>query len=88
MTHEQGATPARPRRSSFIVRLDRDDKGAVSGVIERVRTGKKEPFRGFEAIGGVIARMVEAESARPPAPRAPRARRRARSQPADGEARP
>jgi hypothetical protein len=46
------------RRSTFIVR----------GVIERVRTGAKEAFRGVEAISGVIARMVEAEGV-PPAPR-------------------
>jgi hypothetical protein len=56
------------RRSTFIVRVDRDDQGGISGVIERVRTGAKEAFRGVEAISGVIARMVEAEGV-PPAPR-------------------
>jgi hypothetical protein len=57
-----------PRRSTFVVRVDRDDHGNVRGVIERVRTGEKEWFRGLEAIGAVIARMMEAErrSARDP----------------------
>jgi hypothetical protein len=49
----------------------------VSGVIERVRTGAKEPFQGMEAISGVIARMMEAEGVTPLAtPRPPRTRRR------------
>src|SRR5262245_54765554 len=65
-----------PRRSSFVVRIDRDDEGKISGVIERVRTGEKETFRGLEAIGGVIARMVEADTGRPSdLPRGRRARR-------------
>jgi len=75
MTAEQSLQG--PRRSSFVVRIDRDDEGKVSGVIERVRTGEKEPFRGLEAIGGVIARMVEADTGRSPdLPRGRRARRR------------
>src|SRR5262249_12551326 len=53
--------PSRPRRSSFIVRIDRADAGAASGVIERVRTGTKEAFHGVDQIGAVLARMVEAE---------------------------
>jgi hypothetical protein len=57
-----------PRRSSFVVRIDRDDKGNATGVIERVRTGEKEPLRGLDAISGLIARMVEAESGVPTDP--------------------
>src|SRR5215471_9664096 len=53
--------PSGPPRSSFIVRIDRDDTGGVSGVIERVRTGAKEAFHGVDQIGAVLARMVEAE---------------------------
>jgi len=55
-----------------VVRIDRDDEGSVTGVIERVRTGQKEPFSSLEAIAGLIARMVEAETG-PPAhsPRRP-----------------
>ena len=47
-------------RASFVVRLVRDSRGQVSGVIERVATGAKEAFQGVEAIGPVIARMVDA----------------------------
>lgn len=56
------------RRSTFVVRIDRDDGGNVTGVIERVRTGEKEPFRGLESIGGLIARMLEAEGGPTPTP--------------------
>jgi hypothetical protein len=57
------------RRASFVVRVARDRRGKVSGVIERVATGAKESFQGVEAIGSVIARMVEREAAGPPGPR-------------------
>ena len=54
-----------PRRSTFVVRIDRDDQGSVTGVIERFRTGEKEPFTSLEAIVDLIARMVEAEGGPP-----------------------
>jgi hypothetical protein len=54
---------SRVRRASFIVRVVRDRRGQVSGVIERVATGAKEAFKGPEAIGPVITRMVEGERA-------------------------
>ena len=50
-------------RLNFVVRIERDDSGAVRGVIERVRTGTKEPFSGIDAIGALIGRMVENEPA-------------------------
>jgi hypothetical protein len=60
---------SRPRRTSFIVRVVRTRRGKVSGVIERVGTGAKEAFQGVDAIGPVIARMVQREAAvRPAAP--------------------
>jgi hypothetical protein len=40
-------------------------------VIERVRTGEKEAFRGLEAVSGLIARMVEAEGGPPRTRREP-----------------
>jgi hypothetical protein len=46
-------------RMTFIVRLSRDERGRVSGIVERVRTGKKEQFHEVEALGVLIARMVE-----------------------------
>ena len=48
-------------RASFVVRVVRDQRGRLSGVIERVATGAKEVFQDVEAIGAVIERMVERE---------------------------
>lgn len=56
----------RGRRASFVVRTVQDARGEVSGVIERVATGAKEAFTGVQAIGPVIARMLEGEGARLP----------------------
>jgi hypothetical protein len=50
-------------RASFVIRVVRDRRGAISGVVERVATGAKEAFTGSEAIGPVITRMVESERA-------------------------
>ena len=51
-------------RASFVVRVVRDRRGRISGVIERVASGAKEVFEGVEAIGPVIERMVERERPR------------------------
>jgi hypothetical protein len=56
---------SRAKRASFIVRVVWDGRGGVRGIIERVATGAKEAFRGVDAIGAVIARMVEHEAAIP-----------------------
>ena len=53
---------SRSRRGSFVVRAMQDGRGQVSGVIERVATGAKEAFTGTEAIGRVIAQMLQAEN--------------------------
>jgi hypothetical protein len=58
---------SRIRRTSFIVRVVEDGRGSVSGVIERVATGVKEAFRGMEAIGEVIHRMLRRENTTPEA---------------------
>ena len=50
-----------PEVAIFIVRALRE-AGSLSGVIERVRTGEKVRFQGGEAIGRIIARIVEAEA--------------------------
>jgi hypothetical protein len=71
----------RVTRASFIVRVGRDRRGTVCGVIERVATGAKEAFPGVEAIGPVIARMGGAGGGRPttrPATSAPIAYPRSR----------
>jgi hypothetical protein len=46
-------------RMTFIVRLSRDERGRVSGIVERVRTGEKEQFHEVETLGVLIARMVD-----------------------------
>jgi hypothetical protein len=43
---------------SFIVRIFVDEGGAISGVVEQVRTGRKEPVRAVEDISRLIAVMV------------------------------
>jgi hypothetical protein len=55
--------PSNPEPASFIVRVISDDKGERSGVVERVRTGVKERFRGVAAIGIVIGQMLDREEA-------------------------
>jgi len=45
------------------VRVASDEMGERHGVVERVRTGAKEPFRGVVAIGLVIGRMLDREEA-------------------------
>ena len=62
------------KRASFVVRAVQDRRGQVSGVVERVATGAKEAFSGMEAIGRVIARMLEREGAARPGSRTPPAR--------------
>lgn len=56
----------RVKRVSFVVRVVQDLRGEVSGVIERVATGAKEPFTDVEEIGQVIIRMLPGERRRPP----------------------
>jgi len=45
--------------ATFIVRVERDNAGVISGVVEWVRTGERMRFYGLAAIGEVIKRMVE-----------------------------
>jgi hypothetical protein len=44
---------------SFLVRVRRAASGAVTGVVEAVRTGEKRPFEGTGAIGPVIDTMLD-----------------------------
>jgi hypothetical protein len=54
---------------TFIVRIFVDEKGGVSGVVERVRTGRKEQIRSVEDIGRLIAVIVAREKAEGANPR-------------------
>jgi hypothetical protein len=57
-------------RMTFVVRIVVDEARGVTGIVERVRTGKKERVRGLEEVGRIVARMVqEAMARRPPPPR-------------------
>ncbi len=44
-------------RRSFVVSVSEDADGALRGVVEAVRTGRKETFRGLETLGSVIETM-------------------------------
>jgi hypothetical protein len=45
--------------ATFVVRLSRAGGGRLGGVVERVRTGEKVRFDGLDALGAVIAAMLE-----------------------------
>jgi len=44
-------------RRSFVVSVSEDATGQLGGVVEAVRTGRKERFRGLESLGPVIEAM-------------------------------
>ena len=46
------------RFMTFIVRIRQDDTGRLSGIVEQVRTGRKERFDGLEALGPLIGQMA------------------------------
>jgi hypothetical protein len=46
---------------TFIVRIFVDEGGALRGVVEQVRTARKEPVRAIEDISRIIAVMVAGE---------------------------
>jgi hypothetical protein len=45
--------------ATFVVRLSRAGGGRLGGVVERVRTGEKVRFDELDALGAVIAGMLE-----------------------------
>ena len=51
---------------SFILRLDVDECGGVTGIVERVRTGEKERFRGFAMLADIVTRMAAADDGERP----------------------
>jgi hypothetical protein len=46
-------------RVTFIVRLDASESEGATGIVEHASTGRKERFRGVEAISGVIAALMQ-----------------------------
>jgi hypothetical protein len=45
--------------ATFIVRVSQDSAGAISGVVEWVRSGEKIRFHGLAALSEVICGLVE-----------------------------
>jgi hypothetical protein len=45
--------------TTFVLRVEIDETGDVTGVVERVRTGEKERFRGYGMLGDVLRRMMD-----------------------------
>ncbi len=52
----------RGARWTFIVSLTQDESSGMSGIVEQVRTGRKERFRDLRALGTVIAEMLRGGS--------------------------
>ena len=44
--------------ATFVVRVSWDGEGTVAGIVERVRTGAKTSFRGPDAAGLILVRMI------------------------------
>lgn len=59
---------SRVRRASFVVRVVENQVGQVSGIVEQVATGAKEPFTDLEGIGRVIGTMLHGAPASLPEP--------------------
>jgi hypothetical protein len=47
-----------PKTVSFVLRVAHRPDGALTGVVERVGTGRKERFVSAEEIGAVVRRMM------------------------------
>jgi len=56
---------------TLIVRITRDERKGVTGIVERVRTGEKHRVRGLRAIGVLITRLATDEWAAAPGRLAP-----------------
>jgi hypothetical protein len=66
---------------TVIVRLFRDERGRLTGVVERPRTGQRRPLRTLDGAGRAIAELLEPSGARAAqtqadtSPRTPRRRK-------------
>ena len=50
--------------ATFIVRLSKDEAGAINAVVEWVRTGERTRVHGLAGISEVIARMLDRSEGR------------------------
>jgi hypothetical protein len=55
--------------TTFVLRLEVDDIGEVTGIVERVRSGEKQRFHGYAMLGEVIRCMVASDREVVPYPR-------------------
>jgi len=44
--------------TTLIVRIQQDDAGRLSGVVERARTGEKVRFYGLETLSRAVASLL------------------------------
>lgn len=56
----------RRHRAVFIIRLDRDAVGRLTGVVEQVRTGQKARVDSLADVGRVLAAMLGREEDQSP----------------------
>ena len=59
-----GVVEGEGHRAVFIVRLDRDPRGVVTGVLERVRTGEKVRIDGLADVGRLLAELLARDEGR------------------------
>jgi hypothetical protein len=52
-------------RTTFIIRVERDAEGRVTGVVERVRTGEKTRVETLADVGRVLSAMLARDDDRP-----------------------
>jgi hypothetical protein len=50
-------------RAIFILRLERDPLGRITGTVERVRTGEKVRLAGLAEVGPLLTAMLAGEEA-------------------------
>jgi hypothetical protein len=53
---------------TFVVRLTRDKVGRITGVVEKVKTGRKARVEGLDAISRAIGEMIASPGGQPPEP--------------------
>jgi len=49
---------------TFIVRVSPADTGRLTGIVERVRTGERQRFRGPANLGQIVQRLAQGEQRR------------------------
>jgi len=60
-----GVIESEAHRAVFIVRLDRDPRGLITGVLERVRTGEKARIDGLADLSRLLTEMLAREETEP-----------------------